>query len=197
MNKLYLLFICLFSITNLYSQELITEENYLKEDSIIWMNYEKRQEELGRIWKTMPEKRDSIQCISEDIYKKTSKANIELAIKYASVPSGLQRLYMTRLNIPKDTLANILNALNPEMQESFYGKNIREHLYTQQIQEGDSIYRFPCTQVDGNMFDWNITNGKQLLMLYGGLGCMGKKGREQLEQLYNQSSNSDFLVIVY
>ncbi len=95
MNKLYLLYICLFSITNLYSQELITEENYLKEDSIIWMNYEKRQEELGRIWKTMPEKRDSIQHISEDIYKKASKANIELAMKYASVPSGLQRLYIT------------------------------------------------------------------------------------------------------
>lgn len=47
------------------------------------------------------------------------------------------------------------------------------------------------------MFDWNITNGKQLLILYGGLGCMGKEGREQLEQLYNQSSNNDFLVIVY
>lgn len=43
MNKLYLLFICLFSITDLYSQDLITEANYLKEDSIIWMNYEKRQ----------------------------------------------------------------------------------------------------------------------------------------------------------
>ena len=83
------------------------------------------------------------------------------------------------------------------MQESFYGKNIREHLHTQQIQEGDSIYRFPCTQVDGKMFDWNITNGKQLLMLYGGLGCMGKEGREQLNQLHSQSSNNDFLVIVY
>lgn len=197
MNKLYLLLLCLFNITNLYSQDLITEENYLKEDSIIWMNYEKRQEELSQIWETMPEKKDSIQRIFDDIYKKASKANIELAMKYASVPSGLRHLYMTRLDMPKDTLENILNSLTPEMQESFYGKNIREHLHTQQIQEGDSIYRFPCTQVDGKMFDWNITNGKQLLMLYGGLGCMGKEGREQLNQLHSQSSNNDFLVIVY
>lgn len=149
MNKLYLLLLCLFNITNLYSQDLITEENYLKEDSIIWMNYEKRQEELSQIWETMPEKKDSIQRIFDDIYKKASKANIELAMKYASVPSGLRHLYMTRLDMPKDTLENILNSLTPEMQESFYGKNIREHLHTQQIQEGDSIYRFPCTQVDG------------------------------------------------
>lgn len=130
MNKLYLLSLCLFSITNLYSQSLITEENYQKEDSIIWINYEKGQKELSQIWETMPEKKDSIQRVFGDIYKKASKANIELAMKYASVPSGLQRLYMTRLNIPKDTLENILNSLNPEMQESFYGKNIREHLYT-------------------------------------------------------------------
>lgn len=76
MNKLYLLLLCLFNITNLYSQDLITEENYLKEDSIIWMNYEKRQEELSQIWETMPEKKDSIQRIFDDIYKKASKSQI-------------------------------------------------------------------------------------------------------------------------
>ena len=32
-------------------------KDLLKEDSIIWMNYEKRQEELSQIWETMPEKK--------------------------------------------------------------------------------------------------------------------------------------------
>lgn len=197
MNKLFLFSICLLSFTNLYSQDIITEANYLKEDSTIWINYEKQQEKLSLIWNKTPEKRDSIQNIYNYIYKKVSKANIELAIKYASVPSGLRRLYMTRLDIPKDTLRNIFNSLNIEMQESFYGKNIKEHLYTEQIQEGDSIHTFPCTQADGKEFDWNITNSKQLLMLYGGLSCMGKEGREQLAQLYNQKSKADFLIIIY
>lgn len=197
MNKLYVVLICILSITKLYSQEIITEANYLKEDSILWISFEKQQEELSQYWATMPEKKDSIQNVFDNIYKKVSKENIDLAMKYASVPSGLQRLYMTRLDIPKDTLENILNSLNIEMQASFYAKNIREHLRTKQIQKGDSIYQFPCVQIDGKQFDWSLTNGKQLLILYGGLGCMGKDGREQLNLLYNQTSSDDLLILVY
>lgn len=196
-NKLYLVSICLLSITKLHSQEIITEANYLKEDSILWSNFENQQNTLSQYWEIMPDKRDSIQNIFDEILEKASKTNIELAIKYASVPSGLQRLYMTRLDISKDTLENILNSLDTQIQQSFYGKNIREHLQTKQIQEGDLIYNFPCVQINGKEFDWNITNSKQLLILYGGLGCMGKQGREQLELLYNQTSRNDLLILVY
>lgn len=197
MNKLVLILVYLFCATELYSQEIITESNYLKEDSLLWIDYGKQQEKLSQYWTTMPDKKDSIQSLFKEIYEKVSKANIELAMKYASVPSGLQRLYMTRLNIPKDTLKNILNSLTIEMQDSFYGKNIQEHLRTEQIQEGDSIYTFSCVQTDGKEFDWNITNGKQLLILYGGLDCMGKDGREELELLYNQTSDDNLLIVVY
>lgn len=197
MNRISLLLACLFSITNLYSQEKITEADYLKEDSILWANYENQQEALSQCWETMPDKRDSIKNVFNEINEKASQANIELAIKYASVPSGLQRLYMTRLDIPKDTLENILNTLSIEMQESAYGKNIKSHITTKQIQEGDLIYSFPCIQSDGSVFDWNITNGKQLLILYGGLDCMGKDGREELELLFNQTSRDNLLILVY
>lgn len=197
MKKLYVICVYLFSFANLYSQGKITEANYLKEDSTLWMSYEKDQEELRKLWEIIPEKRDSIQCIFNENYTKASKANIELAIKYASVPSGLRRLFMTRLDMPKDTLENILNSLSTVQQESFYGENIRKHLQTHQIEEKDSIYRFPCIQTDGKEFDWNITNGKQLLILYGGLGCMGEEGRKALELLYNKTINSNFLILVY
>lgn len=197
MNKLCLILVCLFSNIKLHSQEVITESDYLKEDSILWTNYENRQEELSKYWEVMPDKQDSIQKIFNEIYESASKKNIELAIKYASVPSGLHRLYMTRLDISKDTLENILNSLSTEMQESYYGRNIREHLQTKQIQKGDCIQEFPTVQDDGKEFDWNITNGKQLLMLYGGLGCMGEDGRKQLKRLYEQTSRNDLLIIVY
>lgn len=195
--KLCLVCICLYGFTNLYSQERITEANYLKEDSLIWMNYGKQEGELYKLQAIMPEKKDSLQKVSYDNYKNVSKANMELAIKYASVPSGLQRLYMIRLNIPKDTLRNIINSLDTNIQESFYGKNIKEHLQTKQIQEEDPIYKFPCIQSNGEEFDWNTTNSKQLLILYGGLDCMGEEGRKELELLYKQTSNNNFLILVY
>lgn len=197
MNRLTLILLCLSYATTLFSQEAITESNYLKEDSILWMNYQKQVEKLRKDWELMPDKRDSIQVFFNENLKKAYEENMRLAIKYASTPSGLRRLYMIRLDMPKDTLKSILNSLNIETQESYYGKNIQEHLQTHQIQEGDSIFTFPCVQNDGKPFDWNITNGKQLLILFGGLGCMGEDGRNNLKQLYEQTSKDNFMIIVY
>jgi len=175
----------------------ITEENYLKLDSILWNEYEQKQEELSELWEKRPGKRDSIQQVFDEMYKNTSRINRELAMQYASVPSGLQRLYMVRLDMPKDTISKVFNSLSSEMKESYYGKNIQDHLKTKQIESGDIIYTFPCTQDNGEPFDWEITNNKQLLILYGGLGCMGKQGRDYLKQLYDTTSREDFLIIVY
>jgi hypothetical protein len=198
MNKLFFIVLaCLFSTLKLYSQEAITEAGYLKQDSILWTEYEKQTDELSRCWETMPDKQDSILNVFQEIYKKSAKRNIELAMKYASVPSGLQRLYMVRLDVSKDTLNHILNSLDADMQESFYGRNIREHILTRQIQEGDSVQTFSCIGSDGKEFDWAATDGKQLLLLYGGLGCMGEDGRQELKELYDRTSRDDLLVIVY
>lgn len=197
--KLLIFFVlfCISNITNIYSQEIITEANYLKQDSLLWLEYEDRTTELNKYWESDPEARDSIQHLYKEIYQKASKENIALAMKYASVPSGLQRLYMVRLDIQKDTLKNILDNISKEMQESFYGKNIREHLLAQQIQEGDAISTFPCIDADGKQFNWSISEGKQLLILYGGLGCMGENGRLELKKLYDQTSRKNLLVVIY
>lgn len=197
--KISILFVilCLSGAVRLFSQEAITEANYLKQDSLLWAEYNSRTTELGEYWKANPESKDSIQHVYREVYQKASEGNIALAMKYASVPSGLQRLYMVRLNISKDTLQRILSNLGTDMQESFYGKNIREHILTRQIQEGDSISTFPCIRSDGKPFDWSTTEGKQLLILYGGLGCMGEDGRRELKELYDRTSRKNLLVVVY
>jgi hypothetical protein len=41
------------------------------------------------------------------VEKLAEEQNIEMAIKFCSIPSGFQRLYMLRLEIPKDTLKTI------------------------------------------------------------------------------------------
>lgn len=61
MNRLTLILLCLSYITTLFSQETITESNYLKEDSILWMNCQKQVEKLRKDWELMPDERDSIQ----------------------------------------------------------------------------------------------------------------------------------------
>lgn len=181
-----------------WAQDEITEENYLRQDSILWECYYKREAELGRLWKELPEeKHDSLRQVYQKTLDDALRENACLAIRFASVPSGLQRLYKVRLGLSKDTLTYILNTLTPEMRDSFYGMNIQEHISCHQIVEGDTLSSFPCTQADGMSFDWSVLQGKQVLLLCGGLSCMGKTGRAYLDRLYAATSRENFLIVVY
>ena len=177
--------------------ETLTEENYLHEDSLLWINFEKETEGLIAIMDSLPNQRDSIINIYNSLNEEVDKKNIELAFKYACTPSGLRRLFMVRNDVSKDSLAKVLNTLPEEMQKSEAGLNIKAHLETEQLAKGDALYAFPCQDEVGEAFNWETLKGKQVLLLYGGLGCMGSEGREALKHLYEQTSRKNLEIIVY
>lgn len=177
--------------------ETLTEENYLHEDSLLWMSFEKETEALVAILDSLPNQRDSIINVYNVILEKANQKNIELAFKYACTPSGLQRLFMVRNDVSKDSLAKVLNTLPEEMQKSETGLNIKAHLETEQLAKGDALYAFPCQNEEGEAFNWETLKGKQILLIYGGLGCMGSEGREALKHLYEQTSRKNLGIIVY
>lgn len=177
--------------------ETLTEENYLHEDSLLWINFEKETEGLIAIMDSLPNQRDSIINIYNSLNEEVDKKNIELAFKYACTPSGLRRLFMVRNDVSKDSLAKVLNTLPEEMQKSEAGLNIKAHLETEQLAKGDALYAFPCQDEEGEAFNWETLKGKQVLLLYGGLGCMGNEGREALKHLYEHTSRKDLEIIVY
>lgn len=185
------------SCNNKVQNNVITEENYLSEDSVLWMTFERDTEKLIAILDSMPNKQDSIVEVYNTLLEEANHENIELALKYASTPSGLQRLFMVRNYVAKDTLGKVLRSLPEAMQKSDAGLNIKAHLETEQLKEGDSLFHFPCENVEGIPFDWETLKGKQVLLLYGGLGCMGNEGREALKQLYEQTSRDDLEVVVF
>lgn len=195
--KSIVLFIFVFSYSASSFAQEITEENYLRLDSILYTQYELDMEMLSKSFKEFPEKRDSLMDASKYIYEIASKRNQELAMKYATVPSGLQRLFMVRLNIPKDTVHFIYDNLPDEMKISQYGKNILFHLESEQIEENDKYYDFESTTFDGTTFKLSSLTGKNILFLYGGLGCMGQGGRDYLKSLYEKTSREDFEIVVY
>ena len=152
-----------------WAQDEITEANYLRQDSILWDAYYQSEAEFGRLWKELPEeKHDSLRSAFQDVYDKTVRENARLACRFASVPSGLQRLYMVRFHVSKDTLQQILNTLPPDMRDSFYGKNIQAHISSHQIVEGDTLPLFPCMQSDGTPLDRSLLDDKRLLFIYEG-----------------------------
>jgi peroxiredoxin len=180
-----------------YPQEAITEENFLREDTAIWTGYERNMEVLSQNYAKHIEKRDSLNLVSKQVYETALTKNIENALKYASVPSGLRRVYMIRLDVPKDTLRSIWQKLPKEMQNSPYGKSILSHIETEQIVKGSQYYNFEAKNRNNEIFRLSSLEGKNILLLYGGLDCMGKGGREELATLYEKTDRKNFEIVVY
>lgn len=195
-TKLCLLLFLLLPSASSIAQE-ITEDNYLKVDSAIWKEYEAQMGAIQTFYHEHPEKKDSLAIASDEILKIADKKNMDAAVKYASTPSGLQRLFMVRLSFSKDSLSAILSSLSQQMQESPYGKSIKEHIQKEQIEVGDSAYNFEATRSDSTRFVLSSLKGKQILLLYGGLSCMGQEGRDELDAFYRQTSRKMFEVVVY
>lgn len=179
------------------SDEALTEENYLHEDSLLWIAFNNETEDLFSLLENQPESKDSIIDIYNAMIEEANRKNIALAFKYASTPSGLARLFMTRNYIDKDTLRQVLASLPNDMQKSKMGLNIKAHLDTEQLSVGSTLVPFPCVTEENVEFDWNQLKGKQILLLYGGLGCMGDEGREYLKTLYKQTNREDLEIVLY
>jgi peroxiredoxin len=180
----------------LSGQEL-TEENFLKLGSAIWQSYEATEDKIREARRNFPEKQDSLLAESEKNLETAMQQTIRLAIQFATIPRGLEQLYTVRLYLPKDTLKTIVGNLPDDMRNSPYGKSILYHLETEQIEEGDRYYDFEATTDDGDVFSLASLEGKNILLLYGGLDCMGADGRDYLHEIYQKTSRDSFEIVVY
>ncbi|WP_136468988.1 peroxiredoxin family protein [Flagellimonas onchidii] len=189
----------IFASTSLiegFSQE-ITEENYNKRIKEITEEYSAGMEELGRIYKLHPEKKDSLMLVVKQLDENYNKKNCQIALKYASLPNGLINVYMARTSIPKDTLLSFYNKLPTNKQKSTYGKTIKLHIDSKQIEIGDDFYNFQATDSNGNPFQLSDLKGNDIFLLYGGLGCIREDGRAFLKNFYNTIDKDDFKIVVF
>lgn len=207
--KKILLFIVLLSVVTSHAQNkvsctfdinrsmAITEENYLKTDSMLWDEYYKRSKSLYARMDENPGEKDSLMKVADALYESVSQANIDLAKRFASVPSGIHRLFMVRDLCPKDTLNMILASLPDDVKTSYYGRILRKYIDTEQVCEGDTMSSFECVTNEGVAFDWHTLDGKRILLIYEGLSCMGGGTFDELVRLYERKASDNFEVLVY
>lgn len=179
------------------AQREMTDAEYGRQDSALWTGYEKRLTELAEQCGKRPEKADSLRAEQQAALRTAVAGHAALALRFANTPSGLHDLYRVRGEVAKDSLRSALKRLDAERSKSFHARLLREYVRTKQVGEGDKLVPFPCQTADGRPFDWKTTWGKAVLLLYGGLDCMGPQGREALQALYDAASCDEWLVIVY
>lgn len=170
------------------------EQEYIKADSILWAKYESECDKLAELYS---ENKDSLYIKATELDAYADRRNKELAIKYSATPSGLKRCFMLRLDIKKDTLQDILNKLTRDLHQSDCAKAIKAHIATQQIEVGMKFFPIDVVNADGNKFVWNEHRNKNILLIYGGLGCMGYSGRRELAALREEFAEDNLAIVVY
>ncbi len=188
----------LFVVGHAWTQP-VTEENYQKEFKAMEEKFSLRADTLRKFisMKKYTAKRDSLVSEYKKLVDEFTELNLELALRYASVPSGLQMCFWNRLTISQDTLKAVLKRIPKQMRKSEYGRAIAMHLSCPKVGQGDKAYDFRAMNAQGRPFRLSQWKGKQVLLLYGGLGCMGSSGRKYLDEFYGRTSRENFEIVVF
>lgn len=188
--------LCCFTLVQCMSKsyDAKLEQEYIKADSTLWAEYEAEGERLAELY---AENEDSLYIKAVELEAYADRRNKELAIEYSATPSGLRRCFMLRSDIDKGTLQDILSNLPHDLRQSECAKAIQEHIATNQIETGMEFFPIDAVAADGNKFAWDEHRDKNILLIYGGLGCMGRSGRQELAALYEEYADDNLAIVVY
>ena len=92
--------------------------------------------------------------------------------RYSLVFEDAFPYFALRKKISKDSLAVLLNRASVEIRDSETGKVLRYYIENSQFAAGSRFQVFPCFDVHGKEFDWNIIKGKKVFLVHDGLWCM-------------------------
>lgn len=197
MRNLYLFaFVCCLAFVQCTPKLYDTkrEQEYIKADSTLWAEYELECERLAELY---AENEDSLYMKAVELETYADLKNKELAIEYSATPSGLRRCFMLRLDIEKATLQDILSELPRDLRQSDCAKAIKEHITAQQIEVGMKFCPIDVVDADGNKITWEEYRNKNIILIYGGLGCMGRSGRKELAALREEYADDNLAIVVY
>ena len=196
MLHIFIAVLCVTQFSFAQSQVVeLTQENYLDVVSATWVEYVRWV--VTEYHNKHPEKKDDLNRVIEQISVNANKKSIETAFKYGSIPDVLEAVFSMRIAFQKDVIFSVLKTLPDSMQNSPYGKGLLYHINTEQITEGSKYYNFQATNIEGESFTLSSLEGKNILLVYGGLHCMGESGRNDLTTLYEQTDRNNFEIVFF
>ncbi len=194
--KLLLLTVLIHFFNYSYSQG-ITEEQYKKSDEERTKYFESEKDKVYNLIQKNPEKKDSLFQQLHQIEKVELLQNIDSAIKYSSVPSGVQRLFWLRTEIPKNKLRKVYNSLPSDITQSEYGKYLNLYLQSKQCEIGNFYYDFDTIDATGKPFKISNLKSDYIMIIYDGLSCFGSDGLNFLKKLYHETDRNKIEFIQY
>ena len=125
--------------------------------------------------------KDSINTVRDSLIAFSNKRNEELnaqwienLITYSTFSvDAMKDIFSSRHGHSRETLESIYRNATTKVRNSKAGKRLKQFLYAEfPSLVGTEFKPFACWNVDGKKYDWKQTEGKKIIIVLDGYGCM-------------------------
>ena len=132
------------------------------------------------------------------LVREVNEERLRLAVLHAPTsPTALSTVTNNCDLISRQDVKAVYDALNPGMQKTKLGKAIKDHTEKKTVLAGDPLPHFEGVGVDGKPFDWSVTEGKRVLLIYEGWGYLKRSTHFWFKDLLAATNRDSLAVVAY
>lgn len=155
-----------------------------------YSSYDTKRDELIKKYEASSDSAERVK-LAREFDAIDAKCTLDIFNMYAKnikIEGAVSQLYALRTSVDKAQLAKVLSKIPKDVaQKDPYAASIRAHLDSHQIAVGDTVGDFRAKVARGADFRFSeFTGEKDVLLIFGGLECMGKDMYTILQVMYRK-----------
>ena len=130
--------------------------------------------------------------------RELNEERLRLACIYASANSEALKMVKNEAGkLSREQMMEVYNSLAPAMQKRQLGKAMKAYAKKEGVLVGDPLPHFGGVGVDGKPFDWSVTDGKRVLLIYEGWGYLKRSTHFWFKDLLAATDRDSLAVVAY
>lgn len=99
--------------------------------------------------------------------------------------------------LSRDQMLQVYNSLDAKTKKSQLGKSMKAYVEKKAVLVGDPLPHFDGVGPDGRPFDWSVTDGKRVLLIYEGWGWIKRSTHLWFKDLLAATDRDSLAVVAY
>ena len=141
---------------------------------------------------------DSIWLSNDNNYQNAIQEGYYLSCKYPNDTLSHEFIYSTRRFHSKEDLRRFIKLVDSQLLNTSYLKSLNYYINNAIIKQGDLYRDFRAFNEQGVEIRLSsIVNNKNVLLIFGGLDCMGKQSFNRLKETYSKIKKSETEIVSF
>lgn len=99
--------------------------------------------------------------------------------------------------LTREQMLQVYNSLDAKTKKSQLGRSMKAYAEKKAVLVGDPLPRFEGVGPDGRPFDWSVTDGKRVLLIYEGWGWIKRSTHHWFKDLLSATDRDSLAVVAY